>query len=272
MKSSSYYYPKLPAQEAVDQVEGVEGIANLLQVLEPPQWEIATGDASRVGYLHPDSRRAAARQPRKAPGHPTVVRLVPIVGDQRDIIESRRSVLDQAGYVVRGTWTEPKALALPAEFQPDAAVGLDLSRSSSAIAWQLWQVPGLEGKAASGTTSGAQLLAESDVVVVRLPEGKYGSLDDAKLTRTRQLFLGLASQPGSLHLIVDLSGVQHIGASFIGIMVTAWGEVKKRGRRLVLCGLNRYCTRLFHTLHLDRLFAIRACLQAALGEIRTMKI
>jgi anti-anti-sigma factor len=180
---------------------------------------------------------------------------------------------------VRRTWTEPEALALPAEFQPDAAV-LDFSRSNSAIACQLWQVPGLQGtllialamKAASGTVSDAQLLAQSDVVVVRLAEGNYGSLDDAKLIRARQLFLGLASQPDSLHLIVDLSGVQHIGASFIGIMVTAWGEAKKRGRRLVLCGLNRYCTCLFHTLHLDRLFAIRACLQAALGEIRTMKI
>ena len=122
-------------------------------------------------------------------------------------------------------------------------------------------------KSPSEKNAGARLPAESDVVVVRLPEAGYGSLDDAKLARARRLLLGLANQPGTPYLIVDLSGVHYLGAGFVGIVVAAWDELKKQDRRLVLCGLNPYCARLFHTLHLDRLFAICPSLQAALGEI-----
>jgi anti-anti-sigma factor len=122
-------------------------------------------------------------------------------------------------------------------------------------------------KPASGKIAGARLPAEPDVVVVRLPEFEYGSLDDAKLTWARRLLLGLANQPGPPHLIIDLSGVHYLGAGLIGIVVSAWDELKKQGRRLVLCGLNPYCARLFHTLHLDRLIAICPSPQAALGEI-----
>src|SRR5215470_15542272 len=100
-------------------------------------------------------------------------------------------------------------------------------------------------KPASGKIAGAPLPAESDVVVVRLPEAEYGSLDDAKLARVRRLLLGLAKQPGSPHLIVDLSGVHYLGAGFIGVVVSAWDDLKKQGRRLVLCGLSPYCARLF---------------------------
>jgi anti-anti-sigma factor len=92
-------------------------------------------------------------------------------------------------------------------------------------------------KPASGKTAEAGFLAESDVVVVRLPEAGYGSLDDAKLARARRLLLGLANQPGPPSLIVDLSGVHYLGAAFIGIVVSAWDELKKQGRQLVVCGL-----------------------------------
>ena len=122
-------------------------------------------------------------------------------------------------------------------------------------------------KPASGKIADARLPGESDVVVVRLPEVEYGSLDDAKLARARRLLLDLANRPGPPHLIVDLSGVHYLGAGFIGVLVSAWAALNKQGRRLVLCGLNPYCARLFHTLHLDRLIAICPSPQAALGEI-----
>ena len=122
-------------------------------------------------------------------------------------------------------------------------------------------------KPASEKNARARLPAESDVVVVRLPEVGYGSLDDAKLARARLLLLDLANQRGPAHLIVDLSGVHYIGAALIGIVVSAWDDLKKQDRQLVLCGLNPYCARLFHTLHLESLFAIRPSPQAALEEI-----
>jgi anti-anti-sigma factor len=122
-------------------------------------------------------------------------------------------------------------------------------------------------KPASGKTAGARHPDECDVVEVRLPEAGYGSLDEAKLARARRLLLGVASQPGPPHLVVDLSGVHYLGAGLIGVVVSTWDELRKRGRRLVLCGLNPSCARLFRTLHLDRLFATHPTRQAALEEI-----
>jgi CheY-like chemotaxis protein len=142
--SLSSYYLKQLAQDAVGQVEGVEHINNLIQVIAPPHLEIATGDAPEAGYVHPDAGQAAARPAREASGQQTVARRVLVVGDQWDVVESWKLVLGRAGHRVRGTWTEPEALALAAEFQPDAAV-LDFSRSSYAVACQLRRVPGLQG-------------------------------------------------------------------------------------------------------------------------------
>jgi anti-sigma B factor antagonist len=122
-------------------------------------------------------------------------------------------------------------------------------------------------KPASEKNFRAPLPAESDVMVVRLPEVEYGSLDNAKLAWARRLLLDLVNQPGPPHLIVDFSGVHYLGAGLIGIVVCAWDRLKKQGRRLVLCGLNPCCARLFRTLHLDRLFAIRPSLEAALRVI-----
>jgi stage II sporulation protein AA (anti-sigma F factor antagonist) len=122
-------------------------------------------------------------------------------------------------------------------------------------------------KPASGQIAGAPLPAAFDVVVVRLPEVEYGSLDNVKLAEARRRLLDLANQPGSPHLIIDLSGVCYLGAGLIGVVVYAWDRLKKQGQRLVLCGLNPDCARLFHTLNLDRLFAIHPTLLAALEEI-----
>ena len=122
-------------------------------------------------------------------------------------------------------------------------------------------------KPASGQIAGAPLSAAPDVVVARLPETEYGSLDHARLAQARRLLLDLANQPGPPYLIVDLSGVHYFGAGFIGIVVSAWDVLRKQGRELVLCGLNPCCARLLQTLHLDRLFAICPTAQAALEEI-----
>jgi anti-anti-sigma factor len=122
-------------------------------------------------------------------------------------------------------------------------------------------------KQASGKIAGASLPAAPDVVVIRLPEVEYGSLEHAKLARARRLLLDLANQPGPPHLIVDLSGVHYLGAGLIGVVVSAWDRLKTQGRRLVLCGLNPDCAWLVRALKLDRLFAIHPTPQAARGEI-----
>ena len=122
-------------------------------------------------------------------------------------------------------------------------------------------------QSASGKIGGTRPCANSHVVVVRLPEAGYGSLECAKLARARRLLLSLANQPGPRYLIVDLCGVHYLGAGFVGIVVSAWDELRKHDRRLLVCGLNPNCATLFHNLYLDRLFAIHPTLQIALEEI-----
>jgi anti-anti-sigma factor len=122
-------------------------------------------------------------------------------------------------------------------------------------------------KPAREKIDGARLPPESDFVVVRLPEVAYGSLDEKKLARVRRLLLGVASQPGPPYLIVDLSGVHYFGARLIGVVVSAWDELNKQGRRLILCGLNPYCAQLLQTFQLGRLFAIHPTPEAALAGV-----
>jgi anti-sigma B factor antagonist len=122
-------------------------------------------------------------------------------------------------------------------------------------------------KPARETIDGARLPPGPDVVVVRPPEVAYGSLDEEKLARVRRLLLGVASQPGPRHLIVDLSDVHYFGARLIGIVVSTWHELNKQDRRLILCGLNPYCAQLLQTLHLEKLFAVHPTPEAALAGV-----
>src|SRR5262249_47994343 len=143
-------------------------------------------------------------------------------------------------------------------------MSLPPERGKSRPEWPERSVP---MKPASGKITSAVLPVACDVVVVRLPEVAYGSLDNAKLAQARQLLLDLANQPGPPYLIVDHSGVHYLGAGLIGIVVSAWDRLKKQGRRLVLCGLKLDCARLFRSLTLDRLFAIHPTPQAPLEKI-----
>src|SRR5215469_11549692 len=90
---------------------------------------------------------------------------------------------------------------------------------------------------------------EAGASVVQLSGPEYGSLDGEKLNGVRRLLLDLANQPGPLPLVVDFSNVHFIGASFIGVLVDTWDQLKKHNRPMALCGLNPYCAQLVRTLH-----------------------
>jgi anti-anti-sigma factor len=103
--------------------------------------------------------------------------------------------------------------------------------------------------------------------VVRLPDVEYGSLDGHKLRRVRRLLLDLANQPGRHAMVVDLANVHYFGASFIGILVDTWHQLKKANRHLVVCGLTPFCGNLVRTLSLHKLFDIVATREIALETI-----
>jgi anti-anti-sigma factor len=108
---------------------------------------------------------------------------------------------------------------------------------------------------------------EAGASVVQLPEPEYGLLDGDKLEGVRRLLLDLANQPGPLPLIVDCSKVHFIGASFIGVLVDTWDQLKNHNQPMALCGLMPYCARLVRVLHLDKLFDIYPTGEIALEKI-----
>src|SRR5262249_21175620 len=100
---------------------------------------------------------------------------------------------------------------------------------------------------------GASLHPDAGVSIIKLSEPEYSSLDPEKLARVRSLLMEQAEKENPRYLVVDLAAVHFLGASLIGILVGTWRQLLRRQRRLVLCGLTPYCSKLIHTLSLDNL-------------------
>jgi anti-anti-sigma factor len=111
-------------------------------------------------------------------------------------------------------------------------------------------------KTQSGSTIQPGLETGTGIGILQLAAPEYGSLDTEKLARVRTLLADHAENSTPPYLVLDLSKVHYFGASFIGILVSTWDRLRKRERRLVLCGLTPYCGKLIRALHLDRLFDI----------------
>jgi anti-anti-sigma factor len=114
--------------------------------------------------------------------------------------------------------------------------------------------------------------ARRQAAVLRLAETEYGSHDHAKLARVRRLVLDLAENLDPLFLVVDLSAVHYFGARFINILVSTWNQLRKRNRRLVLCGPTPFCAGLIKNLQLHRLLDIFPTQRIALDEIERGRV
>jgi anti-sigma B factor antagonist len=107
----------------------------------------------------------------------------------------------------------------------------------------------------------------SEVSVLELPGPEYSSHDDERLGQVRSLIQDLAEKTDHQCLVIDLSRIHFFGASFIGILVNAWDQLKERKRRLAICGLTPYCANLIQVLRLDRLFDIYPTREVVLEKI-----
>jgi anti-anti-sigma factor len=96
----------------------------------------------------------------------------------------------------------------------------------------------------------------SQASVLELPGPEYNSHDEESLGRVGSLIQDLAEKTDRKYLVIDLSKVHFFGASFIGTLVKAWDQLKKRQRHLAICGLTPFCAKLIQVLYLDRLFDI----------------
>ena len=116
-------------------------------------------------------------------------------------------------------------------------------------------------------TMGASLRSDRGVSIIELTEPEYSSLDTEKLARVRSLLLDRAEKENPRCLLVDLAAVHFLGASLIGILVGTWRQLLRQKRKFVLCGLTPYCSKLIHTLSLDKLFEIYPTQRMALEQI-----
>jgi anti-anti-sigma factor len=113
----------------------------------------------------------------------------------------------------------------------------------------------------------ASVPAQRQATVVKLTQAEYSSQDALQLARVRQLLLDQAARPGPPYLVVDLSAVRFFGAGFIAVLVSTRRRLRKRNRRLALCGATPLCAELLQKLQLDTLFEIYPTLAIALDEI-----
>jgi anti-anti-sigma factor len=107
----------------------------------------------------------------------------------------------------------------------------------------------------------------SQASLLELPGPEYSSHDDESLGHVRSLIQDVAEKTDHQYLVIDLSRVHFFGARFVGILVNAWDQLKKRQRRLAICGLTPYCAKLIQVLHLDKLFDIYPTQQIVLEKI-----
>lgn len=65
----------------------------------------------------------------------------------------------------------------------------------------------------------------------------------------------VAGKPGE-RWVVDLSDVEYMGSSMLGLFVNIRERIRKNGGTLVLSGMSQPLLRIFHTCCLEKLFTI----------------
>ena len=91
-----------------------------------------------------------------------------------------------------------------------------------------------------------------NVIDLTLPE----SLDSEEFDRLNESMLGAVDGKSSDKWVLDLSSVDYMGSSVLGLMINVRQHIKTGGGRLALCGLSNRLTQIFHTCCLEKLFTI----------------
>ncbi|MGH7199710.1 MAG: STAS domain-containing protein [Planctomycetaceae bacterium] len=78
--------------------------------------------------------------------------------------------------------------------------------------------------------------ADLDVTIVMLPDGEYGSTEQAKLEQLRDQLGEFAVRMRTHRLVLDLSEVCYYGAGFLGVVAETNQLLKRMGKQLIICG------------------------------------
>ena len=103
-----------------------------------------------------------------------------------------------------------------------------------------------------------------DVTLVTFTDS---SVIDAQFIESirRELF-DLVDKQNRSRLILDLSKVQYLSSSALGVLIPLHEKIKKLKGRLVLCGVNSDIRKVFKITKLEKLFAFKSTEGDALSE------
>lgn len=91
-----------------------------------------------------------------------------------------------------------------------------------------------------------------NVIDLALPE----SLDSEEFDRLNESMLNTVEGKVSERWVLDLSSVDYMGSSVLGLMINVRQHIKAGGGKLALCGLSPRLLQIFHTCCLEKLFTI----------------
>jgi len=91
-----------------------------------------------------------------------------------------------------------------------------------------------------------------NVIDLALPE----SLDSEEFDRLNESMLKSIDGKVSDRWVLDLSGVDYMGSSVLGLMINVRQHIKAGGGKLALAGLSPQLTQIFRTCCLEKLFMI----------------
>ncbi len=101
----------------------------------------------------------------------------------------------------------------------------------------------------------------------------YMSTDRAELRGLTRKLSALAHAPGVAGIVLDLAGVEDVGAGLLGALARLHAEARGEGRGVALCGLSEHAMRVLQLTKLDRVWTVRptrADAVAALGGGQTV--
>lgn len=103
-----------------------------------------------------------------------------------------------------------------------------------------------------------------NVMDLTLPE----SLDSDEFDVLNESMLKTVQGKPSDSWVLDLSGVNYMGSSVLGLMINVRQHIKAGGGQLALCGMSPQLTRIFHTCCLEKLFIIMRTRHDALRALK----
>lgn len=117
-------------------------------------------------------------------------------------------------------------------------------------------------------TALTQVVRQGDTTVVVFgPKCKH--IDELIVEQASREVMDAVSSAAPPQVVLDLSGTEFFGSSFIEVLFRAWNRLQhKPGGKMALVGLGPYCREVLEITHLDKLWPMYDTRDAALAGMQ----